>query len=128
MILSTQLSDRIVAASYRYLDRPFDWDTFNCIHFVRRVYGDVGIVFPALARSMLPPDGFHLSSEEFGLMPLGRSVFLKRKAKATERPWSHVAIIVGPDKLIHCTRHMGESVIVSSKDELMRVYDRAPSQ
>jgi len=43
MILSKQLSDSITAVSCRYLGRSFDLDTFNCVHFVRSVYSDVGI-------------------------------------------------------------------------------------
>jgi cell wall-associated NlpC family hydrolase len=126
VVLSKKLSDRIVTVSQSYLGRPFDWDTFNCVHYVRSVYHNVGITLPELVRLMLPPSEFNLSPDELVSMPLGHSVFLKRKAKVTRRPWSHVVIIVGPDKFIHCTRHMGDGVIISSKDELLEIYDLVP--
>lgn len=37
-----------------------------------------------------------------------------------------MGIIVVSDKLIHCTQHMGEGVIVSFKTELLEIYDLAP--
>jgi len=126
MFLSKDLSELIVTISFRYLGRPFDWDTFNCVHFVRKVYGEVGISLPLLVRGNLPPPDFHLSMYEFALMPIGHSVFFKRRASKLERYWTHVAIVVGPDKLIHCTRNLGSGVIISSKSEFMEIYDLAP--
>lgn len=123
---SQNQSESIVTISYNYLGKPFDWDTFNCVHFVRRVYHEVGICFPLLSREDLPPSNFHLSADEFALMPIGHSVFFKRRASKLARFWTHVAIIVSPDTLIHCTRHLGLGVIVSSKSEFMEIYDLAP--
>ncbi|MBX4210840.1 C40 family peptidase [Candidatus Parcubacteria bacterium] len=125
MILTEILSQEIVTAARSYLGKPFDWDTFNCVHFIRMVYRDVGIVFPVLKRYDYPPAEFHLSAEAFSKMPIGHSVFFKRKAKSTARFWSHVAIIIGEDTLIHNTRHLGQGVSITEVSSLLYVYDLA---
>ena len=123
MDLSKTLSELIVSRAQEYSGRPFDWDTFNCVHFVRSVYADVGITFPILKRYELPPEEFHLSSEKFAEMPLGHSVFFKRKDKMTKRYWSHVALVVAPDALMHCTRHLGSGVVLTPKSIFLEVYE-----
>ena len=125
MFLSKDLSDRIVSSSYRHLGRPFDYETFNCVHFVREVYFEVGINLPLLIRNGLPPAKFHLSNEEFAQMPIGHIVFFKRKNRNSERFWTHVAIIVEPKTLIHCTRNVSRGVVLTSLPDFMEVYELA---
>jgi cell wall-associated NlpC family hydrolase len=126
VVLSQDLSKHIVAASYVYLGRPFIWETFNCFHFVKSVFVDVGIEFPMLDRYGFPPNDFHLSTEEFASMPPGHCVFFKRKTSPVKRYWTHMAIIVGPSELIHCTRHLGNGVTVTPKSEFVELYALAP--
>jgi len=126
MILSRDISDRIVDVSYYYLGKPFDWETFNCVHFVRKVYLEVDIYLPPLIRKGLPPAEFHLSDDEFTAMPIGHTVFFKRKESKLERLWTHVAIIIGPNELVHCTRNLGRGVVITPKSEFMEIYSLAP--
>jgi|GEM_PF-1966257 len=126
MYLSKNQSDQIIDVAYSYLGKPFDFEKFNCVHFVREVYFKVGINLPLLVRKYLPPADFHLSSVEFALMPVGHTVFFKRKESKLDRSWTHVGIIVGPDKLIHCTRNLGDGVVVTEKSQLMEVYSLSP--
>lgn len=126
MILTEARSRQIVLVAKSYLGTQFDWHTFNCVHFVAEVYGSVGIDFPRLVRYGLPPRNFHLSHSEFLKMPIGHSVFLKRKTTlAPTRYWTHIVIIIGQDQLIHCTRNLGKGVIISTPQELLSVYDLA---
>jgi cell wall-associated NlpC family hydrolase len=126
MFLTESLSSRIVTVSSTYLGRGFNFEEFNCVHFVRKVYFEVGIVFPLLIKNQLPPTDFHLSQEEFDRMPIGHSIFFKRKDSKSDRLWSHVAIIWGKDKLIHCTRNLGSGVVITSTSEFLKVYALSP--
>ena len=128
MVLSPILSERIILAAYQYLDHSFDYETFNCIHFVIKVYRDAGIELPLLVRGDYPPPDFHLAPDKFAVMPIGHSVFLKRKANLFDRVWTHAAIIVSSDSLIHCSRHFGHKVAVTEKSELLNIYDLAVSR
>jgi cell wall-associated NlpC family hydrolase len=126
MIITESVSDLIVTVAFRYLDCPFDYEKFNCVHYVREVYSLAGIKLPLLDRAGFPPNDFHLSEEEFALMPRGHSVFFRRKASIAHRVWTHVAIIVSKDELIHCSRSFGKKVATTSKAEFMEIYNLAP--
>ncbi len=127
MTITTTLAKDIITISYDYLGRKFCFDTFNCVHFVREVYFKVGIEFPLLIRDKIPPSNFHLNVKEFEKMPVGHSVFFKRKmSELINRPWTHVAIIVGANQLIHCTRNLGAGVVLTTKSEFLEIYDIAP--
>lgn len=126
MILSIVQSQRIIASSLKFVGKRFDYQSFNCVHFVRSVYDSIGLVIPMLDRYDLPPREFHLSADEFVLMPLGSTVFFKRRESVVDRYWTHVAIIIGPDELIHCTRHLGTGVTITSKSEFLQTYSLAP--
>jgi len=126
MFLTQDVSTKIVNVSMGYLGHTFIWETFNCVHFVRKVYQESGISFPTLIKMRLPPADFHLSKEEFAEMPIGHSVFFKRRESQSVRYWTHVAIIIGKDSLIHCTRNLGIGVVVSSKAEFQEVYSLSP--
>lgn len=128
MIINNTLAKDIVTTSRYYLGREFCWNTFNCVHFVREVYSKVEIEFPLLIRDKIPPSNFHLSVEEFEKMPIGHSVFFKRKMSLINRTWTHVAIIVGTDQLIHCTRNLGNGVVITTKSEFLEVYDLVPNK
>ncbi len=122
MVLNSILSQRIVAASSAYIGKPFCYSTYNCIHFVRNVYSDVGIIFPLVERYGLPPQEFHVSPEVFMTMPHGHSVFFKRKESQVQRYWTHVGIIFDLHHVIHCTRHTGKGVVVTPVEEFLKTY------
>jgi cell wall-associated NlpC family hydrolase len=122
MTLTTSISDRIVSIAYSYIDRSFNYEKFDCVHFVIEVFETVGIDLPILNRVGFPPMDFNLSCEEFKLMPIGHSVFVKRKASTSSRIWTHVAIIVSSHELIHCSRHFGGKVVVTSLPEFLEIY------
>ncbi|MCF7865743.1 MAG: hypothetical protein K9M11_04545 [Candidatus Pacebacteria bacterium] len=126
MLLSKKLSDSIVGISEKYIDRKFDWSSFNCVHFVIEVYAQLNILLPVIERYSFPPREFHLSEKEFLTMPIGHSVFFKRKAKNSPRLWSHVGIVYSDDTIIHCTRHLGNGVVVTPRSILMETYTLAP--
>jgi cell wall-associated NlpC family hydrolase len=128
MNLSKEISDHVIRIALNYVGRDFDFAAFNCVHFVREVYAQAGIVLPPLVRYDFPPREFHLSEEEFLLMPVGRCVFFKRKNSRLDRQWTHVAIIVSEDALIHCTRNIGEGVTLTSKSDFLDVYSLTPIQ
>ena len=105
MVLSSDIASRIVVVAYQYLGRAYDFKTFDCVHFIVSVYRDVGIVIPRFGSAGFPPRDLHLSADEFEKMPLGHTVFFKRKANTSGRIWTHAAIIVSSCELIHCSRH-----------------------
>ncbi|MDD5165257.1 MAG: hypothetical protein PHG25_01840 [Candidatus Pacebacteria bacterium] len=122
MILSPSLSNSIVTIAHNYLGKPFDWHTFHCVHFVIEVYREAGIEMPAFTDAGYPPTDFHLSPEEFNLMPVGHSVFFKRRANTSNLIWTHMAIIASPNELIHCSRFFGCKVTVTSKIDFLEIY------
>lgn len=122
MFLDKTLADQIVMNSMTHIGRHFDLSNFNCVHFVREVYGSVGIEFPILRRDIIPPREFHLSEYEFCAMPVGQSVFFKRRESSLVRPWTHVAIIISSTDLIHCTRNLGDGVVITSRDIFLEKY------
>jgi hypothetical protein len=123
MILSKSLSGLIVATALEYLGREFNYRSFGCVHFVREVYFRVGIILPILDRYDFPPDDFHLSLEGFHNMPAGHSVFFRRKLTTSVRLWTHVAIILSSGDLIHCTRHLGNGVVITTRNEFLDIYE-----
>lgn len=122
MFLDKKLADKIVNNSTIHLGKPFNFLSFNCVHFVRVVYESVGIKFPILRKDIVPPREFHLSECEFSSMPIGHSVFFYRKECSLVRPWTHVAIIISSTELIHCTRNLGDGVVVTLRDEMLDKY------
>jgi cell wall-associated NlpC family hydrolase len=126
MVISTSMSGHIVTAACSYLAQPYSRGRLDCVHFVITVYHDVGIEIPRFGGVGYPPDDFHLSAHEFYLMPIGHSVFFKRKASLSNRIWTHMAIIVSSDELIHCSRHFGDRVVITQKAEFVETYALAP--
>jgi cell wall-associated NlpC family hydrolase len=122
MFISKTLAGSITTYASSYIGRPYDFDAFNCIHFVRQVYGNVGINFPLLDKRLFPPELFHLTPANFCLMPIGHSVFFKKRKSTLSRTWTHVAIIFSDSELIHCSRGFGQVVITSVRD-FLEVYD-----
>lgn len=126
MVFSGDLAQKIVTRAHQYLGQAYDWRTFDCVHFIVSVYRDVGIEIPRFGGIGYPPVDLHLSAEEFARMPLGHSVFFRRKASMANRIWTHAAIIVSPCELVHCSRHFGRVVVISPTTEFLEVYDLAP--
>ena len=126
MILSGIMSRRVIRAAYAYSGTRYDYKTFDCVHFILRTYEDAGLPIPWFGPIGYPPPNLHLSAEEFERMPLGSTVFLKRKASTSARIWTHMAIIVSDHELIHCSRHFGGHVTVTPKNEFMGIYALAP--
>lgn len=125
MILSKIIANRIVSISYGYLGTRFSLESFNCVHFVRGVYAAVGVNLPTLDRYDFPPREFHLSQQEFVSMPIGHSVFFKRKEGGCSRPWNHIAIIASKCTLIHCTRYIGNGVVLTPVSVFLETYNLA---
>ncbi len=128
MVLSNKISDLIVNISHEYLGRKFNLNSFNCVHFVREVYAKVGIILPLLNRYGIPPREFHLLEEEFAHMPIGHSVFFKRRTGHSTRSWTHMAIVFSEDTLVHCTRNLGEGVVLTPKSVFMETYILSPTK
>lgn len=128
MNLSKEISNQVIRIALSYVGREFDFATFNCVHFVRKVYSQVGICLPPLARHDFPPREFHLSEEEFLLMPVGYCAFFKKKNTRLYRPWTHVAIIVSKNTLIHCTRNIGNGVMLTPVSRFLDIYSLTPIQ
>lgn len=122
MHLTPYQSARIVAAAKSYTHHPFDLETFNCVHFVRAVYDSVGITLPLIPSRGYPLADFHLSTEELNSMPIGHSVFLKRRSEVTARHWTHMALIYAPREFIHCSRYLGHGVNIVSFEQMFSVY------
>lgn len=122
MVLDAAISDQIIAVARTYIGRPYDWQDFDCIQFILEVYRECGIVIPRFGAMGYPPENFHLSEEEFARMPVGHVVFFKRRASLRPRIWTHAAIIFSATELIHCSRHSGNGVRVTHRDEFLKTY------
>lgn len=122
MVLEATTSDQIIAVARTYIGRPYDWRDFDCIHFILDVYRKCDILIPWFGPDGHPPENFHLSEEEFALMPVGHVVFFKRRASPRPRVWTHAAIIFSATELIHCSRHGGNGVRVTHRDEFLETY------
>jgi len=127
MLLTNDQAEGIVVIAHGYISRKFCFETFNCVHFVREVYSKAGIDFPRLAKDLPPPADFHLSSEKFAEMPIGHSAFFKRRgSKLVNRLWTHVAIVFGENELIHCTRNLGDGVVITPRPIFLEMYVLSP--
>jgi hypothetical protein len=126
VIFSANISNRVVTFASNYIGRAYNWYTFNCIHFVESVYREVGITIPRLDHKGFPPKDLHLSVEEFAMMPIGHTVFFKRKANLSGQFWTHLAIIFSSTELIHCSWYFGGKVTVTKKINFMEIYDLTP--
>lgn len=125
MVLSENVSSQIVTSAKRFIDRAYDGRNFNCVHFVREVYAEVGIVLPMINPHGYPPNNFHLSEIEFAMMPMGHCVFFKKIISRLPRIWTHVAIVASSDSLIHCSWRAGK-VVITSQTEFLDVYKLSP--
>jgi len=125
MILSADVSRHIVATAHTYIGKPYDFKMFDCVHFIMSVYREVGIEIPRFGGSGFPPPDLNLSALEFEQMPLGQTVFFKRRTSPSSRIWTHMAIIASPSELIHCSRHFGNKVTITAKPEFMEIYAHA---
>jgi hypothetical protein len=122
MFISKNLAGDIITSASSYLGRRYDFDVFNCVHFVRQVYRDVSLDFPLLDKRLFPPEYFHLTREDFYEMPIGHSVFFKKRKSTLPRSWTHVAIIFSDNELVHCSRLFGQVVVTPVRD-FLEVYD-----
>lgn len=116
MLLSAETSQKIVQTSLTYLGKPYDYKTFDCIHFIVSVYRDVGIIIPRFGGSGPPPTNINLSAEEFERMPLGHPVFFKRKLSTSNRIWTHAALILSSHEFIHGSRFYNNKIVITEKD------------
>jgi cell wall-associated NlpC family hydrolase len=129
MVVSPSLSKIIVNIAVSHVGRPYEHQVFDCVSFFLEVYSAAGIKLPSsvvLNGHINPPDEFNLSSDEFVKMPLGHSVFFKRKISTSDRIWTHIAIIMSHDELIHCSGYFGRRVVVTPKDQFMEIYSLVP--
>jgi hypothetical protein len=127
MNITKEKSQHIIRTAEKYLEKPFDYWVYNCVHFIIDVYENNGIILPNIERYGYPPIGYHVIGEQFNSMPIGQSVFFKRKANTSNRIWTHVAIIYSNNELIHCSRHFGNKVVTTPKDQFLDIYALAPT-
>ena len=128
MLLSESISNIIVKTASTYIGRPYDYKTFDCVHFIVSVYKDVGIFIPRFGSEGYPPSNLHLDLSGFQRMPRGHSVFFKRKTSMSSRVWTHMALIFSSTHLVHCSRHCGSGVVVTPRDEFLEMYSLAPQR
>ena len=126
MNISSNCSKEIIQSAEKYFGQPYVRATFNCAHFVANTYSDVGIIMPKFHARMYPPHEFNLTQEEFERMPVGHSMFMKRKTSVSDRIWTHVAIVYSSNEIIHCSHHFGDKVSITLKSEFIRVYGLVP--
>ncbi|MBP9771499.1 MAG: C40 family peptidase [Candidatus Pacebacteria bacterium] len=127
MKLPPEQVEVVIAEAHLYLDRPYD-ENFGCVDFVRRVYQVVGVEIPRLMKYVPPPHWINIDPKEIDNPPPGHLMFLRRKLTKTTRPWTHVVLILPDQKCIHCSRHFGEKVCISSLEDIFVLYDFAPSR
>lgn len=125
MNLSSHQQAIIVATAQNYIGRSFNYSKFNCVHFVREVYRTAGITLPILSPTDYPPLDFYLSENELALMPIGHAVFFKRRAAATRRIWTHIAIVYSTNEFIHCSRYVGYGVGTVTVEQMFSIYQLA---
>ena len=126
MIHTPEISQRIVTIAHMYLGRPYDYKTFDCIHFIVGVYREVGITIPRFGAQGYPPPDFNLTPEEFLGKPLGSTIFLKRKATTSDRIWTHMVMIASPTDFIHCSRFFGNLVLLTPIETVLEYYYHVP--
>lgn len=59
-------------------------------------------------------------------MPVGHTVFLRRKLSEKPKVWTHVVIVYSPTEVIHCSRHFGRQVTITPIGEILATYAVAP--
>lgn len=126
MIHTEETGRRIVEIAHTYLGQPFDIKDFDCVYFIKAVYQKVGIEIPRFWAKDYPPQDFNLTPEELLQMPLGSTLFLKRKATTVVRPWTHMVLIASPTHFIHNSRFFGHKVVLTPKDVVLEYYYHVP--
>ncbi len=126
MIITPDLSRKIIRSALKYIDRSYIRSTFNCAHFVANTYEQIGIVMPKFHAHLYPPADFNLTHDEFENMPVGHSIFLRRKTSVSDRIWTHVAIIYSQTHIIHCSHHFGDKVTVTPRSDFIQIYGLVP--
>lgn len=116
--MSSELGHMIVETALRYLGRPYDRENFKCFHFVREVYTLLGLKPPPLSEN--------LTVEQMLDPPIGHLLYLKHKEDTKQRRWSHVAIVISKEEVIHNSLWFGEKVVISKLSEILELYTIVP--
>jgi len=125
--LSKEQVATILRVASLYVDYPYK-KNFQCVDFVRRVYGCTGIKVPILKADTPPPREFNITKEQLKEPPPGHILFLKdRSDPRKNRKWTHVVIIMPGHRCIHCSLFLGRQVAISSLYEMFKRYDFAAS-
>lgn len=85
--------------------------TFNCSHFIRRVYRKFGISTPAGV--WIEPISDFDDPREIGKLIL----LVHRRYKS-----KHMAIYIGENQVVHNTLYLGGKVVITSLEDLFKVY------
>jgi hypothetical protein len=126
MIHTLETAERIVEIARTYLGRPYDYKTFDCVHFIVGVYREVGIVIPRFGGQGHPPSDFNLTPEELAERPLGSTIFLRRKDYNGSRVWTHMVLIASQTHFIHCSRFFGHLVLLTPIETVLEYYHHVP--
>ena len=116
MELAEEQGKQIEEVALSYLGREYRID-FNCRDFVEMVYSQVGMPMP-LRR-------LNITREELENPPVGHIIFLRHKGAPRHKVSTHVGIIISGKRCIHNSYYFGKQVVVTSFEELFKVYDLA---
>lgn len=129
MILTETEVKKIISIALSYYGRKYG-EGLDCIGFVRKVYGHIGICIPPVFGELPPPKEFNITKDQLYDPLIGHIVFLKdRYDPRKERVWTHVVITLPNHQCIHSSIFSGEKVSISDLREIMeKRYDFAPSK
>ena len=126
MILTPDLRQSIIATARSYIGTPKS-PAFNCVDFVRKVLATNGIVLPLINPYTQPPIEWGIKDLSLCNDAFGEIIFLKRILSQSDRPWTHVALVVSQSECIHCSSYFGRQVSKTSFEDLFTVYRFVPS-
>ena len=106
---------RLVEFAKSLLGTPFSYKEFNCWHFVRKVYEKFNI-------PMQVGKQIEEIADFSDPLAIGKLILLKRRNDKSSRRYTHVAIYIGDNRVIHNTFYLGKRVVINTMEEIMIVY------
>jgi cell wall-associated NlpC family hydrolase len=125
MDLQPEQQELVVATALSYLGQSYGKE-FRCVDFVREVYKVLGIKIPRLSTQPVP-QWINIHSEDVSDPPAGHLIFLRRKETGAARHWTHVVIALPERQCVHCSHFFGRKVTISPLEDILALYDFAPS-